>query len=210
MGISLFLRGGKDLLEREAIKEIYKEYMEGMANIMKEDEDAPFNLGPAGSWLEPKTIPVGLSISFGMLSGIQYPPVEWKQETADATVLLANKRLYIFILWTQRKIRGKQIKTIFVGLPHYDIKNIKIKESKVFNEARLIVEYNGFHIMDSSNRAKSARFWMVFSKKKDIDYLGQKVNAAQMMGAWFELLMNQAKREKYDVDGIVVKEDIDL
>ncbi|KQH83422.1 hypothetical protein [Thermococcus thioreducens] len=76
MGINLFLRGGKGLLEREAIKQLYSEYMEALKNIMEKDEDAPFNLGPIGSWTEIRTIPVGFYVKFGMLSSVYYPPPE--------------------------------------------------------------------------------------------------------------------------------------
>ncbi|WP_297550334.1 hypothetical protein [Thermococcus sp.] len=209
MGINLFIRGGKGLLEREALKQLHSEYMEALANIMKEDEDAPFNMGPVGSWPEIRTIPVGFYIKFGTFSGVRYPPPEWKMETADAEVLLADKRLYIFTMWTSRGIRGKKIYVIFAGLPHYAIKRVSVKEGLISGSS-LRVDYDGFYLEGWDN-PKEARFWMTFkSKKKDIDYLGQKVSAAQLMASWFELLSNRAKKEKWDVEGILSKEDIPL
>lgn len=212
MGINVFLRGGKGLLEREAIKQLYSEYMEALKNIMEKDEDAPFNLGPIGSWTEIRTIPVGFYVKFGMLSSVYYPPPEWKVETADADVLLADKRLYILKMWTSRGVRGKKIHTIFAGLPHYAIKRVSIKDGLI-SGSTLRVDYDSFYL-EGWDRPKEARFWMTFKTKstqKDIDYIGgQKVSAVQLLASWFELLSKRAKDEKWDVDGILVKEDIPL
>ncbi|WP_457753081.1 hypothetical protein [Thermococcus sp.] len=185
--------------------------MEALKNIMEKDEDAPFNLGPIGSWTEIKTIPVGFYVKFGMLSSVYYPPPEWKVETADADVLIADKRLYIFKMWTSRGIRGRKIHTIFVGLPHYAIKKVSIKDGLI-SGSTLRVDYDSFYL-EGWDRPKEARFWMTFktkSTKKDIDYLGQKVSAVQLIASWFELLSNRAKEKKWNVEGILVKEDIPI
>ncbi|NJE09673.1 hypothetical protein [Thermococcus sp. MAR1] len=202
------------ILERQAVKEVVSEYLESMVELMKEDEDKPFNLLALGSWPEPKVFPVGFGMTFGTFRDFVYPPIELQKagyQTLDAWLMIGEKRTYIVGVYSLRKLLKKKMTFVLAALPHYYITSIKFKEGGFLSDQKFEVKWRQFPLKDSEyDKAKSAVFWIYFKKGAKIDYVTGKEPPAKIFAGWYELLHNMAVNKKWNVEGVFVKEEFDI